>query len=334
MKKVLLTTTAVVFTAGFASAGDMSMSGAIKLTYGSFGTGSQAGAAVDDFASEADLDIAATSAGGNISMSGTLELDESGSAAGPVTISTGALTFTYDTNDMGALAVAPDGSFGGAGDDGESDSYGDYSVAFSAGGVGVTYTRDQETSDNVMAVTYAAGALSLSLTSIDETNGPTDATAAAIAAGTGLAYGSGDVKTTIGATYVTGPYTIAISGDDQNDQDWDASVAMASGDTTITVAADETEMMSVGIAYSSGAMTLSARQEFNNPNSADDETEFGLSYTEGALTFGANYDSGQANHFGDEAELVLSAGYTDGDVSIAAKGTDRDEMEVSVTFAF
>ena len=327
MKKVLLTTTAVVFTAGFASAGDMSMSGAIKLTYGSFGTGSKAGAAVDDFASEADLDIAATSAGGNISMSGTLELDESGSAAGPVTISTGALTFTYDRNDMGALAVAPDGSFGGAGDDGESDSYGDYSVAFSAGGVGVTYTRDQETSDNVMAVSYAAGALSLSLTSIDETNGPTDVAG-------GLQYGSGDVKTTIGATYVTGPYTIAISGDDQNDQDWDASVAMASGDTTITVAADETEMMSVGIAYSSGAMALSARQEFNNPNSADDETEFGLSYTEGALTFGANYDSGQSGKFGDEAELVLSAGYTDGDVSIAAKGTDRDEMEVSVTFAF
>ena len=260
-------------------------------------------------------------------MTGSLELDESGEDAGPVTISTGALTFTYDTNDMGALAVAPDGSFGGAGDDGESDSYGDYSVAFSAGGVGVTYTRDQETSDNVMAVSYAAGALSLSLTSIDETNGPTDVAG-------GLQYGSGDVKTTIGATYVTGPYTIAISGDDQNDQDWDASVAMASGDTTITVAADETEMMSVGIAYTNGAMTLSARQEFNNPNSADDETEFGLSYTEGALTFGANYDSGQAGHFGDEAELLLSAGYTDGDVTIAAKGTDRDEMEVSVTFAF
>jgi len=324
MKKVLLTTTAVVFTAGFASAGDMSMSGAIKLTYGSFGTGSLAGAAVDDFNSEADLDIAASSSSGSISMTGSLELDESGEDAGPVTISTGALTFTYDTNDMGALAVAPTDASGG---DGESDSYGDYSVAFSAGGVGVTYTRDQETSDNVMAVTYAAGALSLSLTSIDETNGPTDVAG-------GLQYGSGDVKTTIGATYVTGPYTIAISGDDQNDQDWDASVAMASGDTTITVAADETEMMSVGIAYTNGAMTLSARQEFNNPNSAADETEFGLSYTEGALTFGANYDSGQAGHFGDEAELLLSAGYTDGDVTIAAKGTDRDEMEVSVTFAF
>ena len=322
MKKVLLTTTAVVFTAGFASAGDMSMSGAIKLTYGSFGTGSLAGAAVDDFNSEADLDIAASSSSGSISMTGSLELDESGEDAGPITISTGALTFTYDTNDMGALAVAPTDASGG---DGESDSYGDYSVAFSAGGVGVTYTRDQETSDNVMAVTYAAGALSLSLTSIDETNGPTDVAG-------GLQYGSGDVKTTIGATYVTGPYTIAISGDDQATQNWDASVAMASGDTTITVSADETEAMAVAIAYSAGNMSVSAKQEFNDPT--DDETEISLSYTEGALTFGAAYDSGQNGSYGDEAELVISAGYTDGDVSVTAKGTDQDEMQVAISFAF
>ena len=177
-----------------------------------------------------------------------------------------------------------------------------------------------------MAVTYSSGALSLSLTSIDETNGPADVTG-------GLQYGSGDNKTTIGATYVMGNYTIAISGDDQNDQDWDASVAMASGDTTVTVAADETETMSVGIAYSAGAMSVSARQEFNG----DDETEISLSYTDGALTFGAAYDSGQGGattHYGDEAQLVISAGYTDGDVTVAAKGTDQDEMEVSVTFAF
>jgi len=327
MKKVLLTTTAMAFAASMASAGDMSMSGAIKLTYGSFGTGDNAGAATDDFTSEADLDIAATSSGGSLSVTGTLELDESGSAAGPVTISTGALTFTYDNDDIGALAVAPTEASGG---DGESDSYGDYSVAFSAGGIGVTYVKDQESSDNSMAVTYSAGALSLSLTSIDETNGPTDIA-------NGLQYGSGDNKTTIGATYVTGPYTIALSGDDQAAQDWDASVAMASGDTTITVAADETEMMSVGIAYTSGAMTLSARQEFNNAAGTDDETEFNISYTEGAMTFGAAYDSGQGGattHFGDEAELVISASYTDGDVTMAAKGTDQDEMEVSVTFAF
>ena len=314
MKKVLLTTTAVALTAGMASAGDMSMSGAVKLTYGSFGTGTASGAAVDDFNSEADLDIAATSSGGGLTMTGTLELDESGADAGPVTISSGALTFTYDANDLGALAMAPTTG------DGEDDNYGDYSVAFSAGGIGVTYVKDQETSDNSVAVSYAAGALSLSLTALDETNGA------------GAGYAAGTQKTTIGATYVTGPYTIAISGDDQTTQNWDASVAMASGDTTITVSADETEAMAVAIAYSAGSMSVSAKQEFNDPT--DDETEISLSYTEGALTFGAAYDSGQSGSYGDEAELVISASYTDGDVTMAAKGTDQDEMEVSVTFAF
>ena len=322
MKKVLLTTTAVALTAGMVSAGDMSMSGAMKLTYGNFGTGTTPVTTPDDFDAEADLDIAATSSGGGITMTGTLELDESGADAGAVTISSGALTFTYDANELGALAMAPTNG------DGEDDSYGDYSVAFSAGGIGVTYTKDQETSDNAVAVSYSAGALALSLTALDETNG----------AGTG--YAAGTQKTTIGATYTTGPYTIALSGDDQATQNWDASVAMASGDTTITVAADESEMMSVGIAYSAGSMTLSARQEFNNTNSADDETEVSISYTEGALTFGAAYDSGQSGgatpkvSYGDEAELLLTASYTDGDVTMTAKGTDQDELQVAISFAF
>ena len=318
MKKVLLTTTAVALTAGWASAGDMSMSGSISLTYGNFGTGTSAATGPDDFTPEADLDIAATSTGGGITMTGTLELDEDGAPdVGPITIGSGALTFTYDTNDLGALAMAPTTG------DGEDDNYGDYSVAFSAGGIGVTYTKDQETSDNAVDVSYTAGSLTLTMEALDETNG----------AGAGYT-GAAAAITTIGAVYVTGPYTISVSGDDQNDQDWDASVAMANGDTTITVAADETEMMSVGIAYSAGNMSVSARQEFNNAAGTDDETEIALSYTEGALTFGAAYDSGQDGSFGDEAALVINAGYTDGDVTIAAKGTDQDEMEVSISFAF
>ena len=316
MKKVLLTSTAVALTAGWASAGDMSMSGSVSLTYGNFGTGTAAATGIDDFTSEADLNIAATSTGGAITMTGTLELDETAASAGPVTVSSGALTFTYDANDLGALAMAP--TVG----DGEDDNYGDYSIAFSAGGIGVVYTKDQETSDNVTAVSYSAGALGLTMTARDETNGA------------GAGYAAGSKETVIGATYTTGPYTIALSGNDAATQAWDASVAMANGDTTVTVAADETEMMSVGIAYSAGQMSVTARQEFNNAAGTDDETEISLSYTEGALTFGAAYDSGQDGSFGDEAGLVISAGYTDGDVSIAAKGTDQDEMEVSISFAF
>jgi hypothetical protein len=316
MKKVLLTTTAAIITsAGMVSAADMTMSGAIKLTYGNFGTGTVPVTTPDDFVSEADLDIAATSAGGAISMSGTVEIDESSEVSpGPVSISSGALTFVYDKNDIGALALAP------AGGDGEDDNYGDYSIAFSAGGIGVTYTKDQETSDNVMAVAYSAGALGLTMTALDETNG---------AGGT-----TGVKKTTIGATYTTGPYTIAISGDDQTVQNWDASVAMASGDTTITVAADETEMMSVGIAYTNGAMSVSARQEFNNAAGTEDETEVTLSYTEGALTFSAAMDSGDTGLYGDEAEMLISAKYVTGDVTLEAKGTDQDELQAAISFAF
>jgi outer membrane protein OmpU len=278
MKKVLLTTTAVVFTAGFASAGDMSMSGAIKLTYGAFGSGStKAGA--DAWTSEADLDIAASSASGTLSMSGTLEIDEGATASGPVTLSAGALSLTYDANDIGGLAVDSDA-------DGEDDDYADYTVSYAAGPISATYTGDHETDDQVMAVTYAAGALTLGVTSTDESNGGDD----------------GD-KNVMSATYVTGPYTIALSGDDQASQDWDASIAMVSGDTTVTLAADETEMMSVGIAYTAGAMTVTARQEFNNAAGTHDETEFSVGYTEGAMTFSAAYDSGQGQtaHYGDEA---------------------------------
>ena len=314
MKKVLLTTTAVVFTAGFASAGDMSMSGAIKLTYGAFGTGTKK-AGADAWTSEADLDIAASSASGAISVSGTLEIDEATeTAAGPVTISMGAFSMTYDANDIGALAIAP------AGGDGEDDNYGDYSVSYSAGSLSATYVGDHESDDSSTSVSFTSGALTLGVVALDEQNG---------AGGT-----AGIEKTTVSATYVTGPYTISLSGDDQASQDWDASVAMASGDTTVTVAADETEMMSVGIAYAAGDVTVSARQEFNNPNTADDETEFGVTYTSGAITFGAAYDSGQNAKFGDEAELVMNVTYVDGDVTVAGKANDQDEMEVSVSFAF
>ena len=316
MKKVLLTTTAVALTAGMASAGDMSMSGSLSLTYGSWGTGSVAGAAKEDFSPEADLNVAMTSTGGSITMSGSLEIDETGDpTAGPISISSGALTLTYDNDDMGALSLTDT-------TDGEGSSYGDYSVAFSAGGVGVTYTKDQDSSDNVIAVAYSAGALSLSMVASDETKGD----------GAGSRTEEAVAVTTVGATYVTGPYTIALSGNDKATQEWDASVAMASGDTTVTVAADENEVMSVGIAYAAGNMSMSARQEFNG----DDETEFSVSYTEGALTFGAAYDSGQGTtaHYGSEAQLVLNASYTDGDVTVAAQGNDQDEMEVSISFAF
>jgi len=320
MKKVLLTTTAVVFTAGFASAGDMSMSGSIDLTYSNFGTGSIAGGD-SVFTSEADLDVAASSSSGSISMSGTLELDEGANDAAAVTLSSGGFSMTYDANDVGGLSVDADvGNTSPAGvayvanttADGEGDAYGDYSLSYTAGGLSATYVGDDDSDDSVLTVAYTSGALSLSMEIEDLTD-------TYIAAASEI--------TTTSVTYVTGAYTIGLSADDADD--WDASVAMAAGDTTVTVAADEAEVFSVALAYAAGDITASASQEF----SEGDDTTFGVTYTAGAVTFGAAYDSGNTG-FGDEADTVISATYVDGDVTIAGKANNQDEMEVSVSFAF
>ena len=99
------------------------------------------------FTSEADLDVAASSSSGSFSVSGTLEMDESGEDAGSVTISTGSFSFTYDENDIGALAVSADTGNNTPADN--TTAYtatmlmaktitGDYSISYTAGGLSVT----------------------------------------------------------------------------------------------------------------------------------------------------------------------------------------------------
>ena len=388
MKKVLLTSTALVMTAGVAAA-EMTMSASAKLTYGNFGTGNYragysapvvpnsyainaatgavtttaatyttggAGAAGTSnvtalstadltkgetahdaatgtaaqklkagldaamlsharrqaapdsaWSSEADLDIAGSGGGGNVTYSATLELDESGEAAGAFSIATGGLTFKYDANDIGTLVVA--------GADGEDDKTGDYMVTYAAGGLSASYETDTTSEDTEIKVSYNTGDLTVGLT-MDENNNAI----------------GGDALTTTSVGYVMGDATIAISADDADD--WDASVAYLSGNTTMTLAADEESIYSLKLAYAAGDMTFTARQEFGGTADADSEAEFGMTYAAGDLTFGASYDSGQAGSFGDEAETVVNASYAVDGATIAAKATDQDEIEISVSFAF
>jgi outer membrane protein OmpU len=313
MKKVLLTSTALVMTAGVAAA-EMSMTAGAKLTYGNFGTGDfrstgAAGASAGDAAwtSEADLDIAGSGGGGTLTYSGTLELDESGEAAGAVTIASGGLTFVYDANDVAGLTVA--------GDDGEDDTTGDYSVSYAAGGLSASYVTDTASEDTIINIGYAMGDLTIGL-ELDENNNAQ----------------GGDAVTTTSVGYVMGAATISMEADDADD--WDASVAYVSGNTTMTVASDENSIYSVALAYAAGDMTFSARQEFGGTADADSETEFGITYAAGDLSFGLKYDSGDEGDYGDEAETVVNMSYAVDGATIAAKGNDQDEVEVSVAFSF
>ena len=142
----------------------------------------------------------------------------------------------------------------------------------------------------------------------------------------------GDAVTTTSVGYVMGAATISMEADDADD--WDASVAYVSGNTTMTLAADEESIYSVALAYAAGDMTFSARQEFGGTADADSETEFGVTYAAGDLSFGLKYDSGDEGDFGDEAETVVNMSYAVDGATIAAKGNDQDEVEVSVAFSF
>lgn len=313
MKKVLLTSTALVMTAGVAAA-EMTMTAGAELTYGNFGTGDfrsngAAGATAPDAAwsSEADLDIGGSGGGGTLTYSATLELDESGEGAGAFTIASGGLTFVYDADDIGGLTVA--------GADGEDDNTGDYSVSYSAGGLSASYETDVTSEDTLINLGYAMGDLTLGLELSENDNAV-----------------GGDATATTSVGYVMGAATISMEADDADD--WDASVAYVSGNTTMTVAADEESIYSVALAYAAGDMTFTARQEFGGTADADSETEFGITYAAGDLSFGFKYDSGDEGDYGDEAETVVTMGYAVDGATIAAKGNDQDEVEVSVAFSF
>ena len=392
MKKVLLTSTALVMTAGFAAA-EMTMTATAKLTYGNFGTGDYrtgyaaplngnvaAGAAAavvgtahtaatalanadGDFtaadlaagttartaqvalravagaptaaetaaedaaylaavhssnadaaatpdpswSSEADLDIVGSGGGGTIEYSATLEIDESGLDAGKLSIKSGGLTFEYDENDIGGLVST--------GADGEDDNTGDYKISYAAGSLSASYETDTTSEDTVINLGYAMGDLTLGL-EMEENDNAT----------------GGDATATTSVGYVMGDTTISLSADDADT--WDASAAYVSGNTTMTVAADENSIYSVALNYAAGDMTFTARQEFGGTADADSETEFGITYGAGDLSFGLKYDSGDEGEYGDEAATVVSMGYAIDGATIAAKGNDQDEVEVSVAFTF
>jgi outer membrane protein OmpU len=310
MKKVLLSSTALVFAAGVASA-EMSMSGSAELVYGNFGTGSKPGASSAAYSAGADVDIAMSGGNGDVSYSVTLELDEGATAMGPLSFSMGGLSVVYDKNDLSDLTVATadyDANTNASGD-GEDDNVGDLKITYSMGALTASVATDEDTSDSVTVLSYAADGMSASVEMTDQ---------------------AGTQTTEFAVSYATGGMTIGANADDADD--WDVSVGYdLGGGTSVTVATGADEVSKITAATTVGAIALSIGQEFGE----DDETELSASYSAGGISFAITSDSGQAGHYGDEAETVLSFGYDlGGGAALAAKANDQDEVEVKVSFSF
>lgn len=318
MKKVLLSTTALVFAAGLASA-EISMSGSATIKSSNFGTGETA-AASSDQAISAETDVVITLSGGNdaLSYSASLELDETGGLSdGPLNLTMGGLSLTYDDGALGMVSTDADG---------EDDAYGDYTIAYTMGGLSASYTGDNESDDSIMSVGYSADGMTITFTDTTET----------AAAGDADTTNAAKDETKIAVTYAMGAYTVAASSTDNDEYDVSVAYDMGNG-TTVTVGTDENSTNFIAAtATVAGGLSVSAKQEMNDDDAdGNNETELSVSYTSGGMSFSVNYDTGQADHYGDEAETVISASYDlGGGATLAAKATGQDEMEVSVGFKF
>ena len=299
MKKVLLSTTALVFAAGMASA-EMSMSGSAEIVYGNFGTGTDAGGDAA-YSAGTDVDITMSGGSGDISYSATIELDEGGVAQGPVSLSMGGLTIVHDANGLSDLTVE--------GADGEDDDVADMKISYAMGGLSASIAMDNDTDDTATVIGYSADGMSATVTLTDQ---------------------AGAETTELDVTYTAGAMTLSAGSDDADA--WDVAVDYDMGNgTTVGFGTDSDEVSSVSASTSVGAIALSVSQEFGE----GDATTLSASYSAGGMSFSVASDSGNAGKFGDEAETVLSVGYDlGGGAALAAKANDQDEVEVKLSFSF
>jgi len=324
MKKILLTTTAIALTAGYAAA-EVSVSGSAKLVYGNFGTGNWSNGATSEqtkdaksvysYGSEFGVTFSASGEAGGVSYSGALTLDEGGQDdTGAFSLAANGFTFVYDENDLGGLVDA--------GGDGEDDDAGDWKLSYAANGISASYEVDTATAMDGrydLILGYAANGMSVGLHASDDDG-----------------KGVKTVVNTVSVGYTVGALGLSYKADDQAAQNWDAGATYTMGATVLSAGTDEMESAYVGLSTSINGVTLTARSEADGNTAADTaENELSLSYTTGALTVAMSRDTGNGpDNYGDEAESVTTVTYDLGGLTLQAKATNRSETEVSAAFSF
>ena len=292
MKKVLLTTTALVMTAGVAAA-EVSFSGTTQASI------SNTTAAGNVLNTHIDFNVAVSGASDNgITMSAgfgydagrqvdTADFELDAEEAAPTNevydADTGAVTTAMSANNNPAwTTAAPSLTIGYAGytvtadGSGVADLYngdvnsGDLGISGSVGGVSFAYTTGVESTDKntSMSLGYTMGDLTASYVSTNNSDGRGEN-----ANKISVAYTMGDAKVTlasdtrddtdkavqsIGVTYamdaITVGYTAASTGADGSNinDDYDLSIAYTAGALTASVATDEDSVSKISASYDLG----------------------------------------------------------------------------------
>jgi outer membrane protein OmpU len=307
MKKVLLTTTALVMTAGVAAA-DVSFSGEAGIAFVDDNGASQvtatmtaaeaaAARATRDgmfVASHYDMNVAISAEASNgLTMSAgfdmgsgekidyddddALEVQGQTVADADVAVSYGGWTLTVDQNGIDNLF--------------DDDQAEDMSVAGSIGGLSVAVTTDLENSTNSYKLGYSLGDIALTLTGTNNDDAGGDASgisvsypmgALTLSASVSDESDDGEDDTTIGLSYamdaITVSYTSITPGSNGSMGDeWDMKISYATGAMSASIALDEADATTMIANYDLGGATAFAAMH-DKPGTASDLTTFGINF--------------------------------------------------------
>ena len=281
MKKVLLTTTALVMTAGVAAA-DVTLGGNAKTTFGNWD-----GGGAQTWSSDTNATITMSGEASGVAYSASLTADQAGNSAGAISMSSNGLSFAIGTE----------------GDAGEAnDETGDLTIGYSGGGATFGYVENTSTGKSKIDAAYTAGDLTLTYSTNDTDNVNT----------VGASFSAGDIAVSLSgadsggtwdasAAYTIGASTVTLATDEANV----ASIAVATtvgGVTLGATAKDNANKLSVG--YSMGDITMSyAYAEADVGKDGDDAgAQLSVAYDLGGITI-----TGSAN---DADEVKVEAAFT------------------------
>ena len=177
MKNILLATTAIALTAGYAAA-DVSYSASAELSYGNFGEEFQAGAegvqGVEGganvgtvgtgyaYSNEFDFVVSGSGEAGGVAYSASMTIDETtpasgGNALGAFSMSSNGLSYTYDANDLSGIE-------GDTAATSLEEAEGDWKIAYAANGFSAGYEVDENVEGrSLTTLGYSANGLTLGL---------------------------------------------------------------------------------------------------------------------------------------------------------------------------
>jgi outer membrane protein OmpU len=275
MKKVLLATSALTLSAGFASA-DVSMSGsggagvfgangADLSVYSGVDLGfSLSGASDSGMTFSASLDMG----GGQTLDVGDFELDTQDMGTDDnVAVTIGVSGLTIELSQDGVDDLYDDDI---AGDIGISGAMGDLtysvvtgledadptslSIGYSAGAISGSVATSDEGDASTVTVTYAMGDITVSAESDTDRAGADTSSVTvtyAMADGMSVSLENSEDVNTLGVSYSSGAVSVAVEADDATDESWEATMAYdLGGGATFNLGTNDDETTFAGVGFS------------------------------------------------------------------------------------